>query len=210
MWLERAGDILILNVFFVLTSIPVVTLGPSLCALYQCFFKIVKGSEQSIITMYFRSFKTNFIQSFISWLIILFFCFDIFIVVRFGYQNSLLEVWYHNVGIMVLAIVLALILLFVLKNIFAIIAYFDCNLQQGFVNSIVFPCKFFARTFLSLLATAVLGSLVYFFPFAITFAVALMVYIDCSIMLPAFRKLSGFHSDKNPDSLEGSGLEEAW
>lgn len=59
---SKISDFLLLNFLFLITSIPIVTLGASLTALYAVNLKMVKGEESYIYRDYFRAFKRNFKQ----------------------------------------------------------------------------------------------------------------------------------------------------
>lgn len=61
----------LLNVLWFICSIPIVTIGASTTALYYVCLKIVRGEEQYVIPMFFRSFKENFRQATQLWLIML-------------------------------------------------------------------------------------------------------------------------------------------
>lgn len=62
-FLTRIADLMILNLLFVATSLPVVTLGASLTALNYTAMKIVADEHESVTGDYFRSFKANFRQA---------------------------------------------------------------------------------------------------------------------------------------------------
>lgn len=70
--LNKVGDIIVCNLLFILCSIPVVTIGPALTALYHCMLRSVKGNLNGAARTFFRAFKENFFQSLISWLLFLF------------------------------------------------------------------------------------------------------------------------------------------
>jgi len=66
---EIFGDIFMINVMFVLCSLPIFTIGASLCALYAVSMKMVNREEGSIVSSFVREFKRNFKQGTIAWLI---------------------------------------------------------------------------------------------------------------------------------------------
>lgn len=61
--LIRMTDLVILNMLFILTSIPLVTIGASLTSLNTSWQRILHGKDQQIIWNYFRIFKENFSKS---------------------------------------------------------------------------------------------------------------------------------------------------
>ena len=60
-----------LNVLWLVCCLPIFTIGASTTALYYTSFKIAKDEGSYITTMFFRSFKQNFKQATIIWLIML-------------------------------------------------------------------------------------------------------------------------------------------
>ena len=61
--LTRIADVMILNVLFIVTSLPVLTLGASLTALNFTAMRIGTGACNSVSGDYFRSFRKNLRQS---------------------------------------------------------------------------------------------------------------------------------------------------
>ena len=64
-------DIMILNVLWFVCSIPIVTIGASTTAVYYVTLKIVRDEEGATIKSFFKSFRDNFKQSTIIWLLLL-------------------------------------------------------------------------------------------------------------------------------------------
>ncbi len=61
-----------LNLLWFICSLPIFTLGAASTALYYVTLKVARGEESSSITrMFFRSFKENFRQATVLWLILL-------------------------------------------------------------------------------------------------------------------------------------------
>lgn len=67
--MSRICDLMVLNFLFLLSSLPVFTIGAAVTALYTCCFQIEK--EQGIVKQYFAAFRENFRQSTVLWLILL-------------------------------------------------------------------------------------------------------------------------------------------
>ena len=57
---SRLLDLLLLNLLFILTSVPIVTIGPALCALYSVTLKMVCDEDSHLIRSYFHAFRINF------------------------------------------------------------------------------------------------------------------------------------------------------
>lgn len=60
-----------LNLLWFVCCIPIVTVGASTTALYYTSLKIVRGEDRFLAKKFFRSFRENFRQSTVLWLIML-------------------------------------------------------------------------------------------------------------------------------------------
>lgn len=60
--LSQVADFAILNVLWIICSLPIVTLGAATTALYDCMMKIIGQRDQCIVSMFFRSFRRNLKQ----------------------------------------------------------------------------------------------------------------------------------------------------
>lgn len=68
--LGKIADMMLLNVLTVLLSLPVVTAGAAIAALYDATWRILQD-EGSVYGAYFRAFKSNFKQATVLWLLTL-------------------------------------------------------------------------------------------------------------------------------------------
>lgn len=69
--MSRAADLMILNLLFLLTSVPVVTAGPAACAMYRVIFAMGTSRESGVLKSYFRAFRENFGAALRIWLLLL-------------------------------------------------------------------------------------------------------------------------------------------
>ena len=60
-----------LNLLWIVCSLPIFTIGASTTALYYASLKLVRDEESHIGAQFFRSFKENFKQATVLWLILL-------------------------------------------------------------------------------------------------------------------------------------------
>lgn len=70
-FLSRIADLMILNILFILCSLPILTMGASLCALFYVLLKMRENEEGYIARSFFRAFKENFKKGTVIWLIML-------------------------------------------------------------------------------------------------------------------------------------------
>jgi len=67
-FMTLVSNLILLNVLWILTSLPVFTVGASLSALYSVTIKYVYKEDDSAIRAYFRAFKQNFKQATAIWI----------------------------------------------------------------------------------------------------------------------------------------------
>ena len=65
--LGRLGDIIILNMIFVVGCIPVITIGTSLSALYAVAMKMARGEDPSVWKEFWKAYKTSDRQPSAGW-----------------------------------------------------------------------------------------------------------------------------------------------
>ena len=69
--LGRLSDLMGLNLLFLLTCLPIFTVGASTAALYTVCFRFDTERENGVVKPYFRAFRENFKKSTLVWLILL-------------------------------------------------------------------------------------------------------------------------------------------
>ena len=141
-WLNIIGDIVVANLLFLLCSIPLVTIGPSLTALYHCMLRTVKGNNNETVKTFFRAWKENFIPSMAIWLILLGMCAVLFLNIGFlNQQGSFFGtiLLYASGALMVL---LVLVFLYV----FPVIAAFSGTVKNHVKNAFLFAFMHFPST----------------------------------------------------------------
>lgn len=66
--LTRVGDLILVNVLFIVCSLPIVTLGASAAALHKVAQSIVMDTDTGVFQPFFRAFRDNFKQATVLWL----------------------------------------------------------------------------------------------------------------------------------------------
>ena len=70
-FLARLGDMFILNILYVVCCIPIITIGAATTALYYNTLKMAENRESYVWKEFLRTFKENFKQATVIWMIIL-------------------------------------------------------------------------------------------------------------------------------------------
>lgn len=66
------SDLLILNLLWLLCSLPIVTIGPATCALFTVLLKIARDEPAHTVKNFFSAFKSNFKPAFLLGILALF------------------------------------------------------------------------------------------------------------------------------------------
>lgn len=109
-----------LNLLWLICSLPIVTIGASTTALYYASLKLIREEENSVTRQFFRSFRENFRQATVLWLILLgvglFLAGDGYILyhLRQSAEGSLAVLWTLILAVVIAAsIVYVIVLLYV-------------------------------------------------------------------------------------------------
>ncbi len=68
-FIDKTGELIILNFIFVLTCIPIITIGASIVALLTETNRMVNNKEVYVVKEYFTAFKENFKKATILWIL---------------------------------------------------------------------------------------------------------------------------------------------
>ena len=70
-FLTRVADLVILNVLWLLFSLPVITLGASTTALYRSLLTLIDGGGTSTVLLFWNAFRSEFKTATLLFLILL-------------------------------------------------------------------------------------------------------------------------------------------
>lgn len=159
--LTRICDLMIVNLLFLVSCIPVITIGAAICGMTKVCQAIVMGDERSIWRHFVSGFKDNFKQSTIVWLLTVLVAASLvcywLIVVNFC-RGTLATV------LLILMAVLAVVALSHVVYLFPLIARYENSLREHIKNAgilaitrllltpllIVFTVVFFILPYISL------------------------------------------------------------
>jgi len=68
--MSMLGDLMLLNLAFLLCCLPLVTIGASAAALYTAAFCMSRGTEGRLLTVFFRAFRQNLRRGIPLWLLL--------------------------------------------------------------------------------------------------------------------------------------------
>lgn len=178
--LGRIVDLVLLNFLCLLCCIPIITIGPSIAALYYCMLKISRDQDSSMIKMFFHSFLDNLKQGII--LTIIFLIFALFIVVDFYACNtftfpvlSYIKIFLYTLGLIFIVIV---------SYAFPLLAQFHNSIGNILKNSLLMAISNFHYTIVIVLINILPFLILYFSPNY--FVLILPILSICGTALTAF------------------------
>ena len=134
--------VFLLNILFVVTCIPIFTVGAAMTAMNSVFLKIINERDFSLLKDYFGAFKENFVKSTVIWIMSLAIGFvlyvDIFYWARFGIEDGT-----YGYVMLVFSCIVALFFVMMLHTVFPLIARFDMSIKEIITNTVMITAKDF-------------------------------------------------------------------
>ncbi|MCL2113366.1 MAG: YesL family protein [Streptococcaceae bacterium] len=167
--MARVTDLVILNTLFILTALPLITIGASLCALQTNLQKILRQRESGLVRDYFRVFKQNFKQATLFWMGILLLVFILFADFRLINRLPIPVEFLLGVAAGILAILLAVVAIYG----FAYLGRYENSMKMMLRNVIVLSLQNLFQTIFLL----VFNGFVIYFTISSPEALLTMIYV---------------------------------
>lgn len=191
--LNRLLDLMLLNLLFIAMCIPVVTIGANITALYYVTLRMVRKEDPHALRAYWKSFRENFKQATVIWLILLtaviFLILDLFLCTR-AQDGSIPPVCFLLFALLLLIALTAL-------YVFPTQARFCNPIQRTLINAMFFSFRHLPSTIgmlaLILVPPAIaLGTsyvvLVYYVLYCVMFGFSLTAYAHSFLLHRIFQK----------------------
>lgn len=192
--LTRVGDLIILNVLFLLCSVPIVTAGAAMAAMSQVTQGFVMDKEPGVFKTFFKGFRENFKQATLIWLALLVIftamAANLFFITIYvgGLPGALLK------GLVWLLLLLSLSVGIIMLQ---LIVRYKNDLRQHCTNAMILAVIKLPRTaamlFLSILPFLIaylsLNTFVNTLVFWLMIGFGFVNYLDSCLMAPVFREL---------------------
>ena len=184
--LTVVADLMILNILTILCSIPIVTAGAAVTAMYYVAIRIIRNEDGSMLKDYFSAFRSNFKKATVLWLILLVAAFLLYV----DYIAAEIYIPVMRVGISAIAVVVLVIALYT----FALLARYENTLRGTLKNAAVLAIGYFPKTLgMALFAIAFWMLAIYFIqygaPILLMFGLSLPCYVCVLLMNGIFNKL---------------------
>lgn len=132
-FVSRFTDLVVLNIVFLLTCLPIFTIGAANTALYDTVFRMDTGREGRLLSAYFRAFRSNFRQSTGIWLLFL----------LFGAATCVNMVQFSALGgglgylLFVAAMLVLVVLVLVFSCVFPLLSQFGNSTRETLRNALL-------------------------------------------------------------------------
>ena len=187
-FIGKFWDVIMLSVLWMVCSIPVVTIGASTTAMYYVTLKLVRDEDGYTFRSFFKSFKENFKQSTIIWLIFLVagivLGVDVFFFLRV-FNGS------QNVRTIMLAIFMAMSFLYfaMFTFVFPLQARFYNPVKRTIFNAFFMSIRHLFQTIGMLVIDVGVVFLAFtYLPQIILFGAALIAFLNSYILASIFKK----------------------
>lgn len=170
-----------LNILWLVCSLPIVTIGASTTALFYVTLKMAKNEEGNITRAFFHSFKENFKQGTIIWMILLvlgmILGIDGYVLYHLRFENA-----FWTICSAVFIVVLTAYAI-VLMYIFPLLSRFDNTVIAMFKNSIMLGMRFlFCTVLMAVIYFVMAFVIINIFTPAVIFGEGLCAFL-CSYLL---------------------------
>lgn len=141
-FLSRLADIMMLNVVFLLTCLPIFTIGAAVTALYDVVFRMDTAREGKMLTTYFHSFRVNFRQATAIWLILL--LFGAATVVNMSHFSEIGSIFGYILVVATMLVLVILVLIF--SYAFPLLSQFDNSVKGTARNALLLSVAHLPRS----------------------------------------------------------------
>lgn len=187
--LGKVADIVLLNIVFVLSCLPIFTIGAATTGMYYVALKLARREDGYIIKGFFKAFKENFKKATIIWLgqllILLILAADVFILSR-------LEGTYVSALFVVIMIPLFMVI-FTAAYVYPLLARFENSIKNTVKNAFLLSIANLPKTLVMLTSTVFLAVVscwnMTFLPLLVLCAFSLPAYSNSLVLNGIFLKL---------------------
>ena len=186
-FIGKLWDVLVVNILWIICSIPVVTAGASTTAMYYVTLKLARDEDGYTIRSFFKSFKANFKQATAIWLIFLLtgmlLAFDVYYFIKMAAPSSLRTI--------MISVFVAMIFIWsaMFTYVFPLQARFYNPVKRTIFNSFFMSIRHMFHT-IGMLAVdaAILFLSVTYIPQLSIFGVALVAFFNSYMLNSVFSK----------------------
>ena len=194
-FLTKVANLMILNLLTII--------GPAVTALYYVTIKMARGDEPYIVKSYFKSFKENFKQATILWIVML----ALIIVLILDWEVVVLMM--SGTGAKIMKVVLGVVTIFFVMTalyIFPVLSRFENTIKQTVKNAFLISIMSLPKTvviiLIHLLPLGLLLLTIQALPFLFLLGMPAVAYLSSMMFVRVFKKFEPEEEDLgNGDEL---------
>lgn len=189
--LSRFGQLILLNVLLLVSSVPIMTIGAAHTAGFHVLIQLIEGKEIAIIPTYLQVFRQSFAKSSLVWIVLLVFIWVLGINWLYYVQiDQVFTGWVLGLSIS------TMVCFHLFQCTFFSMARYNSNLKSILVNDIkimiAHPFKSILLHAITLFPFLLMLLSAYLFIFglysACFFSISGWMYLRCKLLLAFFRK----------------------
>lgn len=187
-FLNKIADIMILNILFLIFSIPFFTIGASFSAAYYMGFKMVKNEETYIVRGFWKAFKDNFKQGTVIWLLLAVVLGILTVDFRIILYSGIEFAQWIRIAMIAVTFVILLGVMFL----FPLQARFINPVKNTIKNAFLMALSHLPTAFLLIVIYAVPVIVLYFIPQSLPILILLafgaVIYLKSFLLLRVFKR----------------------
>ena len=199
---KRVINFLLLNILWVVCSIPLVTIGASTCAAFYVSLKMVNKEEVQVIPMFFKAFKQDFMQGTMM-LCVTSPC----AALGFFMWRYIVKSEDKNILIIGGALIATLILIIINFYSYPLIARYSNTLKNTIRNSAGITAQHFKTTMLTIVVAAAEIAIMFIVPLVtligLFFIPELVIYTISKTAKPIFEEIENPPAPQPEEEVEG-------
>ena len=181
-------DAVVLNLCWIICSLPLITIGASTAALYHTLMNGILNEEGRFFSSYFKSFKKNLRQG-IPFSLVIIAATGLLLLSLYALDSfEPTPVWAAIRGI---DLVFGAVMLFTLQYVFILFAFFNDRLGNLVETSFFLSVRHFGRTLLMIAIPVLMAVAIHYLRFTALLlpGYGLVAYLDCYILKPVIKPL---------------------
>lgn len=174
-------DLIIINLLWIICSLPVITAGTSTCAAFSVSLKLVRGEGSGSLKSFFKAFKDNFKRGLLYGLIVIGAIVILYVDISFALVQ---EGAFRYVCLIAYGIMMAIVLIFI-TYVFALQARYENTFRGHIKNAFILAFCAPGKTILMWIILAVPIAMLILLPFEVVLYIAFF-FVLFSISLPIY------------------------
>lgn len=205
-FMTKLADFGLITIFTIVCSIPIITIGPALTALFYVALKLVRDEEGYIFRSYFKAFKDNFIQGFFAEIVVAVTGWFMYLFMEVVYRWTMAGGgWFLRI-VYFLQLGVCVVLISGVVYLFPLISRFKNKLIFQVKNAILMAVRHIPQTIILLVVDTLLIICTVDYPALWIFDVGLIAFANSFVLASVF-KLYMPKEESDTDEVDDEGSE---